>query len=404
MEAHLEMWLGLLVRWAHFIVGIAWIGASFYFNWLENHLERQNRPDGIAGDLWAVHGGGFYYLKKFAVTPEQLPPVLHWFKWEAYTTWISGMALLIIVFYWNAETYMLNPAVDGVSSSMAIGIGLLSLFSSWIVYDLLCRSPLAKREWLLGMIILCWFVLLAWMLNDWLSGRAAFIHVGAAIGTVMVANVFRVIIPGQKDLVNAVTENRKPDPNRGLRALQRSRHNNYFTLPVLFIMISGHFPATYANDKNWLVLLIFSLAAVAIRHYFNIRHREGFNAWPLIPAVLLLAGLIIATAPQPRISAAPGKAATRVSTAQIVSIAQQRCVACHSPTPNFAGFVTAPLGVELDSTEKLQQHAERIYQTVVVLRTMPLGNLTRITDAERRQIADWYQGRNEQASASLLPN
>ncbi len=394
MEAHLHMWLGLLVRWAHFIVGIAWIGASFYFNWLENHLERQNRPDKIAGDLWAVHGGGFYYLKKFATAPDQLPPTLHWFKWEAYTTWISGMALLIIVFYWNAETYMLNPAVDGVTSTMAVGIGVLSLLSSWIVYDLLCCSRLSKREWLLGLVILGWFVLLAWILNDWLSGRAAFIHVGAAIGTVMVANVFRVIIPAQKDLVNAVTENRKPDPSKGLKALQRSRHNNYFTLPVLFIMISGHFPVTYGHAYNWLVLLVFSLAAVAIRHYFNIRHLPGFRAWPLIPAFLLLAGLIIATAPEPRPGVATGDSVPVVETSEAYAIIQKRCITCHSPTPQFAGFSSAPLGVELDSEEKLLKHAERINQTVTILRTMPLGNLTQMTGTERQKIASWFENRN----------
>jgi len=395
------MWLGLLVRWAHFIVGIAWIGASFYFNWLENHLERQNRPDDMAGDLWAVHGGGFYYLKKFAVAPGELPPTLHWFKWEAYTTWISGMALLIIVFYLNAETYMLDPSMAGVSAAMSIAIGILSLLSSWIVYDLLCNSPLSKREWLLGLIILGWFVLLAWVLNDWLSGRAAFIHVGAAIGTVMVANVFRVIIPAQKDLVKAVTENRKPDPGKGLKALQRSRHNNYFTLPVLFIMISGHFPATYGSANNWLVLLVFSLAAVAIRHYFNIRHLPGPKTWPLIVAFLLLAGLIIATAPTPRaitkpgISQATGISQPTVEISEAYAIIKKRCVNCHSPTPEFAGFTSAPLGVELDSEEKLAKHAERVNQTVAILRSMPLANLTQMTDTERQQIASWFENRKQ---------
>ncbi len=389
MEAHLHMWLGLLVRWAHFIVGIAWIGASFYFNWLENHLQRQNQPEGTAGDLWAVHGGGFYYLKKFAVTPGELPPTLHWFKWEAYTTWISGMALLIIVFYWNAQTYMLNPEVSGLTSAAAIGIGILSLLSSWIFYDILCCSRLSRREWLVALLIFAWFALLAWILNTWLSGRAATIHVGAAIGTIMVANVFRVIIPGQKDLVNAVTENRKPDPARGLKALQRSRHNNYFTLPVLFIMISGHFPVTYGHANNWLVLMVFSLAAVAIRHYFNIRHLPGFRAWPLIPAVLLLAGLIIATAPEPRPAPGSGEA---VEIARVFTIVQQRCIKCHAPVPDFEGFTSAPLGVELDTQQKLLLHAERVYQTVVITRTMPLANLTQITDSERHLVAGWFEG------------
>ncbi len=392
MEAHLHMWLELLVRWAHFIVGIAWIGASFYFNWLENHLQRQGRPEGIAGDLWAVHGGGFYYLKKFAVAPPELPPTLHWFKWEAYMTWVSGMAMLIIVFYMNAKTYMVNPAVAGVTPTLAIGIGVGALLASWVIYDLLCRSVLSRREWLLGWLILAWFVLLSWVLSTWLSGRAAYIHVGAAIGTVMVANVFRVIIPAQKDLVSAVTEGRTPDASKGRNALLRSRHNNYFTLPVLFIMLSGHYPATYGHPQNWLVLLVFSLAAVGIRHYFNIRHLPGFKAWPLIPAVLLLAGLIIATAPEPRSVKQAGESKLKIETSEAFAIVLQRCVKCHAPVPTFEGFASAPLGVELDSQEKLLKHAERVYQTVVILRTMPLANMTQITDAERDQIAAWFEG------------
>jgi uncharacterized membrane protein len=392
MEAHLHMWLSLLVRWSHFIVGIAWIGASFYFNWLENHLQREQQPEGTAGDLWAVHGGGFYYLKKLSVAPGELPASLHWFKWEAYTTWISGMVLLIIVFYWNAQTYMLNPDVNGISPTAAIGIGIGSLLSSWIFYDLLCRSRLSGQEWLLAILIFSWFALLAWILNLYLSGRAAYIHVGAAIGTIMVANVFRVIIPGQKDLVSAVAEKRQSDPDKGLKALQRSRHNNYFTLPVLFIMISGHFPATYYHANNWLVLVIFSLAAVAIRHYFNIRHLAGFTAWPLIPAVVLLVGLIIATAPEPRIVNPSAEATINVDTGTIFAIVQQRCINCHARVPEFKAFNSAPMGLELDNPEKLLQHAERVYQTVVILRTMPMGNLTRLTDSERDQIAAWYAG------------
>jgi uncharacterized membrane protein len=390
VEAHLHMWLSLLVRWAHLIFGIAWIGASFYFNWLENHLQRQNQAKGIAGDLWAVHGGGFYYLKKFSVTPGELPVTLHWFKWEAYATWFSGMTLLIIVFYRDAQIYMLNPAMTGISANSAIGIGILSLLSSWVVYDLLCCSRLSKREWLLGLSIFSWFVLLAWLLSICLSGRAAFIHVGAAIGTIMVANVFRVIIPAQKDLVNAVTEDRAPEASKGLRALQRSRHNNYFTLPVLFIMISSHYPATYSHQYNWLVLVILSIAAIAIRHYFNIRHLPGFRLWPLIPAFVLFAGLIISTAPKQQ-SGTLASGSSSVTTGQIFTVVQQRCVKCHAPVPEFEGLSSAPLGIELDTQEKLLKNAERVYQSAVISQLMPLANLTNMTAAERAQVAIWFE-------------
>ncbi len=392
MEAHLQMWLGLLVRWAHFIVGIAWIGASFYFNWLENQLQRRNKPEGIAGDLWAVHGGGFYYLKKFSLAPDKLPATLHWFKWEAYMTWISGMALLIIVFYWNAQTYMLNPAMTGVTPALAISIGLGSLLSSWVFYDLLCRSPLNRYEWLLALLILAWFSLLAWLLDRWLSDRAAYMHVGAAIGTIMVANVFRVIIPAQKDLVRAVVEGRRPDPQKGPNALQRSRHNNYFTLPVLFIMISAHYPATYGHPHNWLVLLVFSLAAIAVRHYFNIRHLPGFKTWPLIIAALLLIVLVMMTAPAPAPHYSSEESIPPVTTAEVFEIVQQRCVACHSPDPSMAGFVKPPLGVELETESKLMERADRVYQTTAVLRSMPLGNLTHMTENERATVRNWYSG------------
>lgn len=392
MEAHLHMWLSLLVRWSHFIVGIAWIGASFYFNWLENHLRRQNQPEETAGDLWAIHGGGFYYLKKFAVAPTELPASLHWFKWEAYATWLSGMALLIIVFYWNAQTYMLNPEVSGVTSTTAIAIGILSLLTSWIVYDLLCCSRLSKHEGLLAGFIFTWFAILAWALSTWLSGRAAYIHVGAAIGTIMVANVFRVIIPAQKDLVAAVTQKRTPDASKGQRALQRSKHNNYLTLPVLFIMISSHYPATYSHPQNWLVLLLFSLAAIAVRHYFNIRHLPGFRAWPLIPAVLFLIGLIVATAPESVQVSQDRTPLAIVQTGEIHAVIEKRCSQCHSAAPSFQGFTSAPLDIELESQEKLLQHAEKVYQAVVLTRTMPLANLTQMTDSERDLVASWYEG------------
>jgi uncharacterized membrane protein len=394
IEAYLHDWASLLLRWAHLVTGIAWIGASFYFNWLENHLQRQQQDPGIAGDLWAVHGGGFYYLKKFAVAPASLPPTLHWFKWEAYATWLTGFALLVVVYYWNASAYLLEAAGADSGIAPAVAAGLGALFLSWLVYDLLCRSPLAAREALLGALIGGWFLLLAWSLDLLMSGRAAYMHVGAAIGTVMVANVFRVIIPAQKELVRAVEEGRAPDASQGVRALQRSRHNNYFTLPVLFIMISAHYPATYGHARAWLVLALLSAAGVLIRHYFNRRHLPGFQATPLLAGLALLAGMLLAGLPRAAGHAEPGSAA--VSDAAAFAVVQDRCSGCHSAQPSQAGFNAAPLGVELDSVAQLRRHADRVYTATVVSRSMPLGNLTGISDAERELIARWYQQRSSQ--------
>jgi uncharacterized membrane protein len=391
MEAYLHDWLSLLLRWAHLISGIAWIGASFYFNWLENHLQRQQHDAAIAGDLWAVHGGGFYYLRKFAVAPATLPATLHWFKWEAYATWLSGFALLVVAYYWNAQLFMLDPAKAQIGAGQAIAIGLASLLLSWLFYDAVCRSPLGARNAVCGLLTAAWFLLLAWLLDRYLGARAAYIHVGSALGTVMVANVFRVIIPAQKELVRAVSGARPPDPRQGARALQRSRHNNYFTLPALFIMISGHYPATYGHPQAWLVLALLSLAGVLIRHYFNIRHRSGFQGWALLAGLALLAGMLLAGLPQR--STLPQAAAPAVDIGAAFAVVQRRCVSCHAAAPAHASFSAPPLGIELDSMDKLRRHAEQVYQSAVIARSMPLGNLTGMTEAERHQLARWFEQR-----------
>jgi uncharacterized membrane protein len=393
MEAYLHEWLSLLLRWAHFITGVAWIGASFYFNWLENHLERQHAAGGIAGDLWAVHGGGFYHLEKYQVAPSTLPPTLHWFKYEAYFTWITGFALLCTVYYWNAGAFLIDRSVADISGGQAIAIGLASMVLSWLFYDLLCRSPIRRNGALLSLLVFAWFVVLAWLLSEFLSGRAAYIHVGAAIGTIMVANVFFVIIPSQKDLVAAVGENRRPDAARGENALMRSRHNNYFTLPVLFIMISNHYGGTFAHPWNWLVLVVISIAGVGIRHWFNIRHLPGNKHWILTLSILLLAGLILALKP-PATQTQPAETAVPDSTV-LMPIIRQRCAGCHAEKPDYPGFNAAPLGIVLDSEQNLEEMALRVYQSVVLTRTMPLGNLTRMTDEERDLVALWYAGRVE---------
>jgi uncharacterized membrane protein len=391
MEAHVHDWLALLLRWAHFITGVAWIGASFYFNWLENHLERSQSADGVEGDLWAIHGGGFYYLKKFKVAPGELPPTLHWFKWEAYATWLTGFALLSLMYYFNARVYLLASGGTVITEPLAIAVGLGSLLFSWVFYDLLCRSRLANNKKLFTVLLMGWFVLLSWGLSEIFSGRAAFIHIGAAIGTIMVANVFRVIIPSQKELVKAVTENRRPDGSLGRNALQRSRHNNYFTLPVLFIMISSHYPATYGHSANWLILFALSLAGILIRYFFNVRHLSGFKAWPLAIAGLLFVGLVFITAPKPvSFDQVQGP---EVGTMEAWAIVQSRCVTCHAAQPGNTGFTSAPLGIELDTIEGLRQHAERVYLATVINRTMPLANLTQMTDKERYTIANWFENR-----------
>ena len=266
MEGHVVEWLNLLIRWIHFIVGVAWIGASFYFNWLENQLDRRApQEDGIAGHLWAVHGGGFYHLKKFQVAPETLPEQLHWFKWEAYMTWVSGMCLLAVVYYFNANVYLIEPGRADLTPVSASLIGIGAIVASWFIYDFLCKSSLRDQPLLLSVSLFVYLFMLAVVLSDLFSGRGAYIHVGAAIGTIMVGNVFFVIIPAQRELVNALVENRAPDPSPGKNGLLRSRHNNYLTLPVLFIMISNHFPSTYGDPFNWAVLAAVSIIGVAVR-------------------------------------------------------------------------------------------------------------------------------------------
>lgn len=253
MEAHLLEWLNLSVRWVHMITGVAWIGASFYFVWLENNLNRVNPKTGLAGDLWAIHGGGIYHLEKYKLAPPSMPENLHWFKWEAYFTWMSGIALLCVVFYSNPVLYLVAPG-SGLTGPEGVAIGIGSLIAGWFIYDFLCDSPLGKKPALLGFILFVLIIGAAYGFSKVFSGRGAYLHVGAIIGTIMVGNVFRIIMPAQRALVAAIAENRTPDPALPAKGLLRSRHNNYFTLPVLFIMISNHFPSTYGSQYNWLIL------------------------------------------------------------------------------------------------------------------------------------------------------
>lgn len=391
-------WLNLLVRWLHIIAGIAWIGASFYFVWLDNSI-RPPAPDselakkGVAGELWAVHGGGFYNPQKYLVAPGELPKELHWFKWEAYTTWLSGFALLVIVYYLNARAMMVDRSVADLTSMQAVGIGLGSLVVGWIVYDLLCRSPLGSRPLAFGVVIWLFLVGSSWVLTQLLSGRAAYLHVGAMIGTMMVANVAMLIIPGQRKMVNAMLAGQKPDPVHGIKAKQRSVHNNYFTLPVLFIMISNHYAMTYNHPHAWAVLGAIMLAGVLIRHFFNLRHK-GRIEWKYPAAgVAVLLGLSVLLAPNApaRVEAPPLAGGEAARFAQVRTIMDQRCVSCHATQPTQPGFAAPPAGVMLDSPELVSRHAARIYQQTVQLKAMPLANLTHMTDAERAQVGAWFE-------------
>lgn len=404
-------WLNLLGRWVHIITGVAWIGASFYFVWLDNHLHAPkssaDADKGVAGELWAVHGGGFYNAQKYQVAPETLPETLHWFKWEAYSTWLSGMFMLILMYWYGAEIYLIDPSVMALSKPVAIAIGFATLLVGWKGYDALCHSRWGENEKTLSLIIFVLSSLVAFLLCQVFSGRGAFIHYGAMLGTIMVANVYYVIIPGQKDLVKAKQEGRAPDPIHGIRGKQRSVHNTYFTLPVLFVMISNHYAMTYAHKFNWLVLIGISLAGALVRVYFVSRHRGKASPVPLILGAVLLG--VVAAALVPKKSAvvpASTTASTAASTQEKVVLSaadlaalqskaletvNKHCTGCHATKPTQPGFYAPPVGIVLESADDISQRADAIHQQAVVTRAMPIGNLTGMTDDERDVIARWYQ-------------
>lgn len=395
LTPYLLEWMNLLLRWLHVITGIAWIGASFYFVWLDNTI-RPPAPGsdladkGVSGELWAVHGGGFYNPQKYLVAPAQLPKELHWFKWEAYSTWLSGFALLTIVYYFNAQAMMVDKDVANLSSWQAVGIGLGSLVVGWTVYDLLCRSKLGQHDLAFGAVIFAFLVGSAYVLNQYLSGRAAYIHVGAMIGTMMVANVLMLIIPGQRKMVAAMMAGQKPDPIHGLKAKQRSVHNNYFTLPVLFIMISNHYAMTYRHEHAWAVLAVIMAAGVLIRHFFNLRHKGRVEWRYPVAGIALLLAVAVAIAPKAPVAGA-AVADAKAQFAQVQSIILQRCAGCHADKPTQPGFASAPLGVMLHNEAAIRQNAAKIYQQTVQLKAMPIANLTNMTDAERAQVAAWFE-------------
>ena len=390
MEAYLADWLNLLVRWLHIVAGIAWIGSSFYFIWLDDHLEAPSPADaanGIGGEVWSVHGGGFYHARKFRVAPAELPKTLHWFKWEAFWTWMSGMFLLGLVYWYGARVYLIDPAVADLSAPAAIGVSAAFIIGGWVVYDLLCRSPLGRHDRLLAAVLFVLATALAWGLCHLFGGRGAYIHFGVVLGTIMVANVFHVIIPGQRRMVAALARGEAVDPEDGIRGKQRSVHNTYFTLPVLFTMTSNHFAMTYNHPYNWAILVAISLAGALIRVWFVARHKGAPSPWPLAAALLLLAAVVVLIAPRAGASAPGGG----VSFDEVRAVVHERCTGCHSDAPTVAAFPAPPAGIVLQTDAQIRAAAERIHTQVVVTRIMPIGNLTGMTDAERDIIDRWYR-------------
>jgi uncharacterized membrane protein len=373
VEAYLLDWLTLIARWAHIVVGIAWIGASFYFIWLDNHLEATS-SQGISGELHAIHGGGFYRVEKYRLAPAELPKTLHWFKWEAYWTWMTGFALLVLVYYLNSETYLIDPAVMKLSPAVAIGIGLGSLVVGLAVYEGLCRAPIGETALLAGIAIL--LAATAWGLTQVFSGRGAFIHFGAILGTIMAGNVAHVIIPGQRELVRAKQEGREPDPKYGAMGKQRSVHNTYFTLPVIFTMISGHHAMTFGHPWNWLVLIAMTLAGALVRLWFVARHKGAPPPWTLALGLVIVGVAVVMLAPRPQ-------AGAKVKLSEVKSVIDARCLSCHADKPD------APKGVKLDTPERIQAQRMMIRQQTVLSRAMPPGNLTAMTDEERQLLDRW---------------
>jgi len=386
MLAHLMDWLALSLRWLHFIVGIAWIGASFYFVWLENHLIRNAaQKPGISGYLWALHGGGVYHLEKHKAPPQPLPVPLHWFKWEAYWTFISGMSLMVVLYYFNASAYLIDASIQPMSSAAAIAISLAFIGGFWLVYHWLSDSPLRHQPALLALILFAIIVACAYALTHLLAPRAAYLHLGAMIGSTMVGNVFFVIMPGQRRMIAAAEKGETVDPQHGDRALLRSRHNNYLTLPVLFMMISNHYPGTYAHSQAWLIAAGMIAAGALIRHYFNARvHAQ--RAWPWFAAGVAIM-LLMAFLTRPAALDASG---AKVSLNEVQDLMTAHCQSCHSATPSDAVFVVAPAGVMFDNVQQIEALRERIYQRTVVDKSMPFGNPSGMQDSERALLGRWY--------------
>jgi uncharacterized membrane protein len=391
-------WIDFSLRWLHVIAGIAWIGSSFYFVHLDSSIKhRGGLPAGAGGEAWQVHGGGFYHMIKYLVAPERMPDDLTWFKWEAYTTWLSGFALMIIIYYFSAELYLIDNHVLPLPVWGAVAISVVGLIVGWGVYDGLCRSPLGNNDTALAAVGFVFLVALAWGFTLIFSGRGAYMQMGAVIGTIMAANVLMVIIPNQKKVVADLIAGRTPDPKLGEQAKQRSLHNNYLTLPVLFIMISNHYPLSFASRWNWLILALVLVVGAVIRHFYNERHAGRPNPWWTwaVAGVGMLLIVWLSTAPPPaeagdQNAAAASATRAQVDVTEIDNIVLSRCSMCHAEQPLWEGMAAPPKGVMLDTPERIRQHAGPIYMQAVLTHAMPPGNITEIEPAERAMLGAWY--------------
>jgi uncharacterized membrane protein len=413
MENYLLDWANLLLRWVHVITAIAWIGSSFYFVFLDSSLtppvDDDLKKQGVSGELWAVHGGGFYHPVKFNVSPPQLPAHLHWFYWESYSTWMSGFALFTVSYLWSASTYLIDKSKMDWTPTNAIGVAISFLVVFWVLYDAICRIFGQKKngDAIVGALVFILVCIASWLACHWFAGRAAFLLVGAMIATSMSASVFFWIIPGQKKVIESIKAGQPVDPIHGMRGKQRSVHNTYFTLPVLFAMLSGHYSFTYTHPQNWLVLILMMFAGAAIRQFFVMRHgfKLGRNANPLpyaLVGVAVIVGVIVWLKPAPLLAvaaAAPGATVAinkeaghaqfarpegQLGLKEVQKVLEQRCLMCH-------GTQVQMKNVRFDSPEQIKLHAQNIYQQAVVTKVMPMNNSTGITDEERQVIKQWFE-------------
>ncbi|WP_075215873.1 urate hydroxylase PuuD [Mongoliimonas terrestris] len=395
MTTFLAEWANILLRWAHLVAGIGWIGTSFYFIALDLQLKKRAIMNpGVYGTAWEVHGGGFYHVEKYMVAPKELPEDLIWYKWEAYLTFITGFALLTVQYYFNARAYLIEPDLWNARPGDAILVSIVSLAAGWFIYDrLLCRTAIGRNPTLLAVAVFALIMLFSYTFTHIYSGRGAFIHVGALVGTIMAANVFAVIVPNQKKIAASLMRGEDPDPALGAMGKQRSVHNNYLTLPVLLMMVSNHYPILTNHPQSWILVALILVMGAMARHFLN-RHEAGDPLqkiwWTLPLAAGGLAVALVMTAPAAREATVDG---VRVTDADVLAITARHCATCHAEAPTHEGFAEAPKGVMLTSIDQIRQFAALIDQQAVQSDAMPLGNETGMTAEERRALGAWIAAR-----------